>query len=74
MSSLLLAMVAIGLVGVFYFVPTFIAVGRGHHQTLWIFVVNLIGGITGIAWIAALIWSLLPARPAATHYRDEGWW
>ena len=73
-SSLFLTLFAIGVVGFFYFVPTFIALGRDHHQKLWIFVVNLVGGITGIAWIAALIWSLLPARPAAARYRERGWW
>lgn len=74
MSTLLLSISAIAVVGFLYFVPTFIAVGRNHHQKLAIFVVNLVGGITGIAWVAALIWSLLPARPAAARYREGGWW
>ena len=73
-SSVMLLLFAIAVVGVFYFIPTLIATTRGHHQTLWIFLVNLIGGITGMAWIVALIWSLLPARPAAARYCEGGWW
>lgn len=74
MSTLILSLFAICIVGFLYFVPTLIAMGRDHDQKLAIFVVNLVGGITGIAWLAALVWSLLPARRDPAHYRDGGWW
>ncbi len=71
MFSLLLGLAIIGALTALYFVPTFIALGRDHHQKIWIFVVNLLGGITGIAWLGALIWALLPARPRAGQHTGE---
>jgi hypothetical protein len=40
-----------------YFFPTGVAAARGHHQTLAIFLLNLLLGWTGLGWIAALIWA-----------------
>lgn len=47
-----------------YFLPTFVASRRRHHNANAIFLLNLLLGWTGIGWIAALIW-------AATAVRDE---
>lgn len=41
-----------------YFLPTIIAVVRGHQSAAAIFVLNLILGVTGVFWFIALIWSL----------------
>lgn len=45
-----------------YFLPTFIANERRHHQGAAIFVLNLLLGWTAIGWIAALIWSATAVR------------
>ena len=58
----------------FYFIPTFIAVLRGHEQKLAIFLLNFFGGITGIAWLVALIWSVMPSRSETAYYSGRGWW
>ena len=43
---------------VFYFIPTFIAFGRGHGSKWAIFVVNFLLGWMFIGWIWSFIWSL----------------
>ena len=58
------AIIIIFLVGLFL-APTFIAVGRNHHNCAAIFALNLCLGWTGLGWIAALIWSLTATRNAA---------
>jgi hypothetical protein len=40
-----------------YFLPTIIALSRGHLSTLAIFLLNLFLGWTLIGWLIALIWS-----------------
>lgn len=54
--------IAVIIVGVLlfaaYMIPTFIAFSRGHASKWGIFITNLLLGLTGIFWVAALIWSL----------------
>ena len=40
-----------------YFLPTVIALARGHHNSFAIFLTNLIFGWTIIGWLITLIWS-----------------
>jgi hypothetical protein len=40
-----------------YFVPSVIALGRGHRNMNAIGLTNLLLGWTFLGWIAALIWS-----------------
>ncbi len=58
-------LILIGLV--VYFIPSFIAFRRKHPNKWIIFLINFFLGATFIAWIAALIWSLL-----AIHITSEG--
>ena len=52
-----------GLVAVLlYFLPSIIAVIRGHHSRIGIFLVNFFLGWSGLGWIVAFIWSLSPVR------------
>lgn len=44
----------------FWFAPTIVAVVRKHPQTIWIVLIDFFLGWTGIGWLGALIWSLLP--------------
>jgi hypothetical protein len=48
-----------------YWLPTVIAVRRGHHNYWPITVVNLFTGWTGIGWVVALVWSVTAVRRAA---------
>jgi len=41
----------------FYFLPTVVALCRGHLSALGIFLLNAIFGWTWIGWIVALIWA-----------------
>ena len=45
-----------------YFVPTFVALARGHHQFWPIFVINLFLGWTFIGWVVALAMSVSQVR------------
>ena len=57
-----------------YFLPTVIAYRRKHHNRLPIFVVNLLLGLTGLGWIAALVWSLtaIVAVPPSVSSPETG--
>ena len=50
---------------VIYFIPTIIAFARSSSYAWVIFVLNLMGGWTGIAWFAAFIWALWPKGHSA---------
>ncbi len=45
-----------------YFLPTVVAVARGHHNSGSISLVNLLLGWTFIGWVVALVWSV-SAKP-----------
>jgi hypothetical protein len=53
-----------------YFLPTVIALSRGHLSALAIFFLNLFLGWTLIGWIIALIWSCT-GNTQANFYRLE---
>ncbi|MCF8878902.1 superinfection immunity protein [Hyphobacterium sp. SN044] len=40
-----------------YFIPTIVALLRGHHNAFAIFLTNLLFGWTVIGWLITLIWS-----------------
>ena len=41
-----------------YFLPTFLALARGHPNAFLLAIVNLSLGWTVIGWVGALFWSL----------------
>ena len=41
-----------------YFLPTFLALARGHSNSFLLAIVNLSLGWTVIGWVGALFWSL----------------
>lgn len=57
MESIAVLIVGVLLFAV-YMIPTLIAFSRGHASKWGIFTTNLLLGLTGIFWVAALIWSL----------------
>lgn len=69
MGNLLLALILLGL----YFLPTFIAVSRHHHQVNSIAVINFFFGWTFIGWVVALAMaaSHIPADVAAQVELDR---
>ncbi len=42
---------------IIWFLPSLIALVRGHHNLGAIFLTNLLFGWTGIGWAIALVWS-----------------
>ena len=42
----------------FYFLPTIIALIRGHRNTLAIFLLNFFLGWTFIGWVVSLVWAV----------------
>lgn len=42
----------------FYYIPTFIAFGRGHQSRGAIFALNTFAFMAGVPWIASFVWSL----------------
>jgi len=57
---------------VVYLLPTLIGMIRGIDQLALVFLVNLIGGPTGVGWLAAMILAFgprrLPPGPPLPHY------
>jgi heme/copper-type cytochrome/quinol oxidase subunit 3 len=51
---------------VIYFVPSFIAKSRDHHNAGAIFALNLFLGWTFIGWVASLVWALTATRTAGS--------
>ena len=51
----ILALVSLGL----YFLPTIVAFSNDKKNKTAICVLNIFGGLTGIGWIGALIWSFV---------------
>jgi hypothetical protein len=49
-----------------YFLPSLVAVVRGHQSSLEIVTCNLLLGWTVLGWVVAFIWSLTAARWEAT--------
>jgi hypothetical protein len=47
---------------VVYLLPTFVGAIRGVDRLALVFLVNLIGGTTGIGWVAAMILAFGPRR------------
>jgi membrane protein CcdC involved in cytochrome C biogenesis len=51
--------------GIFlYLLPTFVAMGRHHHNALAIGILNLLLGWTFVGWVVALVWSCTSAQRA----------
>jgi hypothetical protein len=55
-----------------YFLPTVVALSRGHLSALAIFFLNLFLGWTLIGWIIAFIWSCTGATEANLYRLEAG--
>lgn len=52
-----------------YFLPFFVALLRGHQNTVKIFLLTLFSGWTLIGWIIALVWALTAVEPRIADRR-----
>ncbi len=48
-----------------YFIPSIVAAARHHENFLWVLVLNIVLGWSGIAWIILIVWAILGERRAA---------
>ena len=64
-SMFLLLVLVIGLA----FLPSMIAIFRGHHNALGVVILNVFLGWTYIGWVIALIWACIHIpKPAANPF------
>ena len=52
-----LSILSWGLLILLYYIPAGIAYLRRHRQRLTILILNLLGGWSGIGWLAAIVWA-----------------
>ena len=45
-----------------YFIPSIIAAARHHEHFLWVLILNIVLGWSGIAWIILMVWAILGER------------
>ncbi|MCC8953229.1 superinfection immunity protein [Bradyrhizobium sp. Pear77] len=64
-GSAFLGLIIIGMIIAAYFIPSFVASGRGHQNTAAIVVMNIFLGWTFWGWVAALVWAFTEVRPKA---------
>ena len=48
-----------------YFLPSFVAIARKHHQASTVFVINLFLGWTFIGWVVALAMAVSAVKASA---------
>lgn len=48
-----------------YFVPTYIARRRGHHNATAILALNILLGWTFLGWVVAVVWALMKPAPTS---------
>jgi hypothetical protein len=61
MSAIILLIVSL----LIYFIPTFVARSRRHHNYGAIVALNIFLGWTFIGWVASLVWALTGTKAAS---------
>jgi hypothetical protein len=67
-SGVLWVLIVLALAVVFL-LPTLVGLIRRVDRLALVFLVNVVGGLTGIGWLAAMILAFGPRRPAARPVR-----
>ena len=62
-AYILIGIAAFGLAFMLYFLPAIVAIRSNHPQRGAIFVLNLLGGFSGILWIVAMVWACIKSQP-----------
>ena len=57
MNDVMQGLEILGFIAGLYMLPFIVAAVRSHHQTLAIFVLNLLAGWTFIGWLVAIVWA-----------------
>ncbi len=73
LSSLVIALYFLGFIIslIIYFVPTVIAIHRGHRNKVAIIVLNIFVGWSFIGWVVALVWSFTSNVVETDGYSSE---
>lgn len=53
-----------------YLLPTFIAMGRSHHNAGAIAALNILAGWTALGYLAAFVWCLTSVKPKSNDPLD----
>ena len=61
--EIIVTLIVLGIALGIYFIPSFVASDRGHHNTAAIVVLNLFLGWTFLGWVLALVWACTVVRP-----------
>ena len=61
-DSGVLYILAVLALGAIFLAPTLVGIARSVEQLALVIVLNLIGGVTGVGWLAALILAFGPRR------------
>lgn len=48
----------LAIAGIIYMIPTWISFRNNHPHSLWIMLINILGGWTGLAWLFLLLWAM----------------
>jgi cytochrome bd-type quinol oxidase subunit 2 len=66
-TTIALGFLVLGVLALVYFMPTFVAVFRKHHNAAAIVILNILTGWSFVGWVAALVWSFTEIR-TKDHY------
>ena len=58
-------LIALAIFLAIYLLPTIIAINRRSKNFIWVCVLDVVLGWSGIGWIAALIWALADPMPTS---------
>lgn len=62
----------VAVLGVVYFLPIVIGLCRGVEQLASVVALNVVGGVTGVGWLGALILAFGPKRREAEQIVQRG--
>jgi hypothetical protein len=70
-KEVIASLVVFGVIAVFYFFPTIVALLRDHHKLSAIAVLNFLLGWTFLGWVAALVWACAAVRPFSEQLHSQ---
>ena len=61
-----IGLISLAILLALYLIPSLVARGRGHHNQLAVFILNVLFGWTVLGWGAALVWACTTTGQPAT--------